>query len=72
MITRNLIVLCPNCHSQFDDFYFAIDLETRAVHCIFEEDEPYHQASLNIVHELDPKYLEYAWCIFNKKKKSIQ
>ena len=29
----NLIVLCPNCHTQFDDLYYAINPKTYAIAC---------------------------------------
>ncbi|MEW9674267.1 HNH endonuclease [Ammoniphilus sp. 3BR4] len=60
---QNLIVLCANCHTQFDDLYFAIDPNSLEVHCIFEDDEPYHKNTLVFIegHKLDRKYLDYTW-----------
>lgn len=67
----NLIVLCPNCHAQFDDFYFAINPKTLQVHCLNHEDD-YHLYNIEFKHELDNKYLEYAWNIFSDKQKVYQ
>lgn len=68
--TKNLIILCPNCHTQFDDLYFAIEPETHLVHCIFEDDD-YHLTQLILKHKLDEKYLKYTWQLFQQKKDKI-
>jgi len=67
----NLIVLCPNCHSRFDDFYFAIHPQTNIVHCIDAFDE-LHLSDLHIVngHMFGKEYLEYAWGIFKSIKET--
>ena len=66
---RNLIVLCPNCHSQFDYLYYAINPQTMKIHCIDENDEK-HLAQLYFVdgHQLGKEYLEYTWNRFVSKK----
>ena len=69
---RNLIVLCPNCHAQFDNLYFAINPNDMIVHCAYE-DEEYHLESLHFIegHILGREYLEYTWELFltkNRKK----
>lgn len=69
--TKNLIVLCPNCHTQFDDLYFAINPDTLLVHCILEDDD-YHLSDLDLKHNLDRKYLMYAWKLFNEKKAQLE
>lgn len=63
----NMIVLCPNCHSQFDNLYYAIHPSTRLVHCL-DEDDRFHLAKLDFigVHELEEKYLTYTWKLFKK------
>lgn len=67
---RNLIILCPNCHAQFDDLYFAINPDDMLVHCAFE-DEDYHMESLYFIegHTLGREYLEYTWSLFLEKNK---
>jgi hypothetical protein len=71
--SHNLIVLCPNCHTQFDDLYYAIHPETQKVHCIFGEDDQYHLAELAMKegHTLNSKYLAYTWKLFEEKKKTL-
>lgn len=69
--TLNLIVLCPNCHTQFDDLYFAINPETYLVHCILEDDD-YHLSEFDLNHKLDKKYLMHAWKLFNEKKAHLE
>lgn len=66
---RNVVVLCPNCHTQFDDLYYGVNPETLKVHCLFEDDR-YHLATLNWVngHKLGNEYLEYTWRLFLDKK----
>ncbi len=66
---RNLIVLCPNCHTQFDQMFYAINPVTLKVHCIFEDDQ-FHLADLEMLesHNFGIEYLKYAWDIFNKLK----
>lgn len=67
----NLIVLCPNCHAQFDDFYFAIHPQTLEVHCLNNKDD-YHLYNIEFKHVLGEKYLDYAWKIFSEKYKLYQ
>ncbi|MBT2641288.1 HNH endonuclease [Bacillus sp. ISL-41] len=69
-ISHNIIVLCPNCHTQFDDLYFAINPETEEVHCIFEAEDEYHLSKLkmNEGHILGKKYLQYTWNLFERNK----
>ena len=69
---RNLIVLCPNCHTQFDELYYAINPETLEIHSLFEDDD-YENANLDFIegHELGKEYLEYIWNLFNEKKEQI-
>lgn len=62
-VIGNLIVLCSNCHTQFDDLYYAIDPQTLKVNAKFVDDEN-HLRSINLKHELGGKYLEYAWQLF--------
>lgn len=63
----NMIVLCPNCHSQFDNLYYAIHPSTRLVHCL-DEDDRFHLAKMEFIgeHELEEKYLTYTWKLFKK------
>ncbi|MFC6039279.1 HNH endonuclease [Paenisporosarcina macmurdoensis] len=67
----NIIILCPNCHAQFDDLYFALNPQTEEVHCIFEAEDDYHLSKLKMKegHTLDVKYLEFTWKLFVEKKK---
>ncbi len=69
---RNLIVLCPNCHSKFDNLIYAINPETMLVHCLFEDDT-YHLQKLkfNELHKLGKEYLDYVWNLFLEKKESL-
>lgn len=64
----NMIVLCPNCHSQFDNLYYAIHPSTKIVHSINEKDR-FHLSNMEFIkgHILDEKYLTYTWEIFKKK-----
>lgn len=68
---NNLIVLCPNCHTRFDDSYFAIHPETNIVHCLDTSNE-LHLSALSLMkgHELGKDNLEYAWKIFDYHKKN--
>lgn len=61
----NMIVLCPNCHSQFDSLYYAIDPDTKYVQCQDKEDR-FHMAHLYFFdeHTLDRNYLNYTWKLF--------
>lgn len=68
--TQNLIILCPNCHTQFDDLYFAIEPETLLIHSIIENDD-YHLSELTLKHTLGNKYLNYNWELFQDKKRKI-
>ncbi|MCG3088505.1 HNH endonuclease [Sporosarcina cyprini] len=58
----NMIVLCPNCHSQFDNLYFAIHPGTIILHCV-DEDHPYHGKKIvtRDGHKFELIYLEYTW-----------
>lgn len=69
---RNLVILCPNCHAQFDQLYYAINPDTVLVHCLFDDDR-YHFSKLEFIdsHALDRKYLEYAWRLFVQKKEEL-
>jgi 5-methylcytosine-specific restriction endonuclease McrA len=71
---QNLIVLCPNCHTQFDDLYYAIHPRTEKVHCIFGEDDHYHLEVLKMKegHILNPKYLLYTWKLFEEKQRKYE
>lgn len=64
---KNLIVLCPNCHSQFDDLYYAIHPDTHKIHCV-NENGRFHLTDMHLIHQLDKKYLDYAWEIFIGQK----
>ncbi len=65
----NIIILCPNCHAQFDDLYYAVNPETNKVHCKFEDDV-HHLKMLNMIdgHTLGKEYLIYIWDLFEEKK----
>lgn len=69
--SQNMIVLCPNCHTQFDDLYYAIHPETQRVHCIFGEEDKHHLKKLRMEdeHSLKSKYLTYMWRLFEEKQK---
>lgn len=69
--TANLIVLCPNCHAQFDDLYYAIDPETLLVHCLDENDEK-HLSEIHLLewHHFGKDYLDYVWYLFLKNKRN--
>lgn len=69
---KNLIILCPNCHAQFDQLFYAINPNTSKIHCLFEDDE-YHLSELEFIdgHDLGRNYLEYAWHLFNEKKEQV-
>lgn len=64
----NMIVLCPNCHSQFDNLYYAIHPNTKLVHCLDEYDK-FHLTKMEFIgaHELEEKYLTYTWKLFKKR-----
>lgn len=66
-VPSNILILCSNCHTQFDDSYYAIHPETKQIHCIFSDDNK-HLTTLTLKHTLDKTYLEYAWKMFNHKK----
>lgn len=72
--SHNIIILCPNCHTQFDDLYFAIHPDTQEVHCILGEEEEYHLSNLHMKeeHTLHKKYLEYTWKLFEDKMKLLK
>lgn len=69
---KNLIILCPNCHAQFDQLFYAINPDTLKVYCLFEEDRN-HLVNLDMVdgHIFGREYLEYAWSLFEQKKMTI-
>jgi len=62
---KNLIVLCPNCHAQFDQLYYAINPETEDIHCI-AIDDLFHlsRLSMDTWHVLGKEYLRYTWELF--------
>lgn len=64
----NMVVLCPNCHSQFDSLYYAIHPSTRFVYCQ-DEDDRFHMTKMEFIegHDLEEKYLNYTWKLFKKK-----
>jgi integrase len=68
----NMIVLCPNCHTQFDSLYYAIHPYSKKVCCLDELDEN-HMMPLTFLpgHDLDSKYLSYTWGLFKEKQKNI-
>lgn len=70
---RNMIVLCPNCHTQFDDLYYCINPDTLNIHCLFEDDD-YHLENLKFKewHNLGKEYLNYSWELFTQKKNQLQ
>lgn len=70
---QNMIILCPNCHAQFDDLYYAINPNTKLVHSVFEDD-PNHLNKLRMVtgHILKEDYLEYTWNLFIDRKTKSQ
>lgn len=70
---QNLIVLCPNCHTQFDDLYYSIHPRTKRIHCIFGEEDHYHLEVLRMKegHTLNPKYLLHTWKLFEEKKREL-
>lgn len=63
----NMVVLCPNCHSQFDNLYYAIHPNTRLVHCVDENDR-FHLTEMQFIreHTLGENYLTYTWNLFEK------
>ncbi|MDD4001141.1 MAG: HNH endonuclease, partial [Bacilli bacterium] len=69
---KNLIILCPNCHAQFDQLFYAINPDTLKIHCLFEDDI-YHLADLQMIdgHKFGRNYLEYAWKLFVQKKELL-
>jgi len=71
---RNMIILCPNCHTQFDDLYFAINPDSKLIHCIRGDEDPSHLAELHFIseHQLDKQYLDYTWGLFEEKKSGIE
>ncbi|MGE6489759.1 HNH endonuclease [Paenisporosarcina sp. NPDC076898] len=71
--SSNIIILCPNCHTQFDDLYFAIHPVTELVYCILGEEDDYHLSTLKMSegHVLGKKYLDYTWGIFEEKQKRL-
>lgn len=71
--SHNLIVLCPNCHTQFDDLYYAIHPESQKVYCIFGEDDQYHLTELMMKegHVIGQKYLVHTWSLFEVKRKLL-
>lgn len=70
--SKNLIILCPNHHAQFDQLFYAIEPQTHVVHCLYEEDQ-YHYKFLEMVdgHEFGEKHLEYIWHLFCDRKRKV-
>lgn len=70
---QNMIVLCPNCHAQFDYLIYAINPETMQVNCLYNDDQ-YHLSELEFInnHELNKEYLKYVWDLFLEKKNMIK
>lgn len=68
----NMIVLCPNCHLQFDTLYYAIHPYSRKVYCV-DEDDSFHMTELFFMdgHDLDAKYLSYTWKLFRENQNYI-
>lgn len=64
---ENMVVLCPNCHSQFDDLFYAIHPDNLTVHCLDKQD-PHHLKELKNAegHEFNKSYLNYTWNIFEE------
>lgn len=71
--SSNIIILCPNCHTQFDDLFFAIHPETGLVYCILGEEDDYHLSNLKMLdgHVLGKNYLDYTWELFKKKQEQL-
>ncbi len=66
---ENMIVLCPNCHKQFDRSYLAINPETLVV-CYYEYGKIVEKTDKLVISEdlqLGDEYLEYAWQEFLSK-----
>lgn len=64
----NMIVLCPNCHSQFDDLYYAIHPVELRIYCLDIENPFHHKKIKNVSgHNLNKDYLIYTWKMFNEK-----
>lgn len=65
---ENMIVLCPNCHAQFDDLYYAINPENLTVYCK-DKNDMYNLKYIELKppHRLSKYYLEYTWNKFNEK-----
>lgn len=61
----NMIVLCPNCHAQFDNLYFAIEPTKQKLYCLNERN-PYNGKKIITKegHKLKECYLEYTWAKF--------
>lgn len=72
--SSNIIILCPNCHTQFDDLYFAIHPETELIYCILGEEDDYHLSTLMMSegHVLGKNYLDYTWKLFKEKQKKLK
>lgn len=68
----NMIILCPNCHTQFDSLYYAIHPYTKKVYCL-DETDAYNMMPLTFLpgHDLDSKYLTYTWELFKDRQKSV-
>lgn len=61
-VIENMIILCPNHHSQFDRLYYAIEPLTHLVHCQNKDDEN-HLKKIFLLpgHILGEAYLQYVW-----------
>ncbi|MED4284905.1 HNH endonuclease [Priestia megaterium] len=68
----NMLVVCPNCHLQFDELYFAIEPDTLTIHC-FDKTNVFHGTKIKLQpeHQLEYKYLEYAWNRFSEMKSVV-
>jgi predicted restriction endonuclease len=59
------MILCPNHHVEFDCGVIAIDPKTmRIVHS--DADNSFHEKDLVYTRELNMKYIEYHWRIFDE------
>jgi len=65
----NMLVLCPNCHAEFDAHATAIDPKMRRIVC-YDGRHPHSSRELNFRrgHSLATDNLEYHWKCFQKAK----
>ncbi|MGF9891467.1 HNH endonuclease [Priestia megaterium] len=68
----NMLVICPNCHLQFDELYFAIEPNTLTIHC-FDETNVFHGKKIKLQpgHQLEYTYLKYTWNRFLEMKSVV-